>query len=379
MVKSDLEGSVDQSGNGARVSSLIIQPDGKIVAAGTSYRGPALVNDFALARYNSDGTLDETFGTFGKVVQDFGGDDRLKEIVLQSDGKLVAAGSTYVGGNGDVVLVRYDADGSLDPAFGTAGVVVIDLGGNDSATGLGLQSGGKIVVAGVSSSIGGFVARYNPDGTLDSTFGSNGFVLGICGRLAIQANDKIVIVRGSEDFFVSRYNANGTLDTTFGTGGTVRTDFDGGLDSAESLAIQPDGKIIVAGWRMAPGYYYDFALARYNPSGSLDATFGTGGKVTTDLGGPSGSAYAVAILPDGKVVAAGGVSYSGSSNGGSDFALVRYNGDGTLDTTFGVGGKAFTDLGNTRDWSYALVTQPDAKIVAAGCSGPDFALARYLP
>jgi uncharacterized delta-60 repeat protein len=338
VVKTEFEGSSSQYGHGAYVNSLIIQPDAKIVAAGSSYWGPTLVYDFALTRYNSDGTLADPFGTFGKVVQGFGGDDYLKDIVLQSDGKIVAVGSTYVGGNGNLVLVRYDTDGSPDPAFGTDGVVIADLGGNDSASSLGLQSDGKIVVAGVTSS-GNFIARYNSDGTLDSTFGSNGLVVVSPGmsyvrRLAIQDDDKIVVPGAlcCYDFAVIRYHANGSFDTTFGTGGMVGTDFDLGTDYAESLAIGPDGKIIVAGWSLKG--YVDLALARYNPDGSLDASFGAGGKVTTSLGGgANGYAYDVAILTDGKIVTVGGASnvtsdlirnFSSDAGGGISFAGRAY-------------------------------------------------------
>ena len=190
----------------------------------------------------------------------------------------------------------------------------------------------------------------------------------------------------SEDFALARYNPNGTLDGTFGTGGKVTTDFNGDDDEAHALVLQPDGKLVAAGQAESGYRGRDFALARYNPNGSLDATFGTGGKVTTDFAGNDDAAFGAVLQSDGKIVAAGGAKTSRSQ----DFALARYNANGSLDATFGTGGKVTTDFAGNDDAAFALALQQDGKLVAAGGanvgrsrtdyrgSGEDFALARYL-
>src|SRR3954447_18172860 len=175
--------------------------------------------------------------------------------------------------------------------------------------------------------------------------------------------------------------APGDLDTAFGAGGKLTTDFAGNGDEAHAVAVQADGKVVAAGGALVTtplGTLQDFALARYRPDGTLDPTFGAAGKVRTDFGG-SEQAFAVAVQPDGKIVAAGG--------SGRDFELARYNADGSLDGTFGVGGKVTTTFAGifaslfTR--ASAVLVQPDGKIVAAGTASAarplDFGLARYNP
>ena len=181
---------------------------------------------------------------------------------------------------------------------------------------------------------------------------------------------------GNRDFALARYNSNGTLDTTFGTGGKVTTDFSGNHDWANGLAIQSDGKILTAGVAYDATGNWDFALARYNSDGTLDATFGLDGKVTTELGGRFDEAYALALQPDGKIVAAGVAR--------RDFAFARYNPDGTLDASFGIGGTVTIDFSGSSDVASAIAIQSDGRIVAAGTTNldvgreiGDFALARY--
>src|SRR2546426_2863336 len=158
----------------------------------------------------------------------------------------------------------------------------------------------------------------------------------------------------------------GDLDATFGIGGRVLTDFGGG-DRARAVALQADGKIVVAGSSSAGAVGADFALARYNPGGSLDPTFGSGGRVLTDFG-VDDEARAVALQADGKIVVAGGF-------GGAFFALARYNPNGTLDTSFGSEGRVFTNFGG-RDGARALALQADGKIVAAGFTSSGFGVRR---
>ena len=229
-----------------------------------------------------------------------------------------------------------------------------------------------------------------PPGSLDSTFGTGGIVTTPIGNndayayaLGIQTDGRIVAAGyyadGSYyDFAVVRYNTNGSLDTTFGTGGRVTTPIGSGYAGAYALGIQSDGRIVVAGY-YADGSNYDFALVRYNTDGSLDTTFGTGGIVTTPMGSGYDIAYALAIQSDGSILAAGS-SYNGSNY---DFALVRYNTNGSLDTTFGTGGRVTTPIGSGNAIANALGIQSDGRILAAGSfyngSNDNFAVVSYLP
>jgi uncharacterized delta-60 repeat protein len=342
------------------------------------------------------GDLDTSFGGDGTVLTDFesGSSDAAYDLAIQPDGKIVVAGNSYGGfGGPDFALARYLPNGALDPSFGSYGSVHTDFEGGslDEAYVLALRPDGKIVVAGYSELSDRSVfalARYLPNGALDSGFGSHGtvhtdfgsgnaaFVLG----LAVQPDGKIAVAgmstaSGSQDFALARYLPNGTLDATFNGDGTVLTDFgSGSRDWAYALALQPDGKIVVAGVSNASGND-DFALARYLPNGTLDATFSGDGKVTTSFGsGGAGIAYALALQPDGKIVVAGG------AYGSPDMALARYLPNGTLDTTFNGDGKVITSFGSgSSALALALALQPNGKIVVAGFSDGDMALARYLP
>ena len=372
-----------------RAYSIAIQPDGKIVAAGYSYSSSN--NDFAVVRYNTDGTLDTSFGGTGKVVTPVGNStDRAYSIAIQPDGKIVAAGYSSRGSNDDFALVRYNTDGTLDTSFGTSGKVITPVGNStDVVTSVAIQPDGKIVAAGYSSSSSTYdfaLVRYNTDGTLDTSFGTGGKVVTPVGNsndeafsVAMQADGKIVAAgysysSSNDDFALVRYNTDGTLDTSFGGTGKVVTPVGNSDDEALSVAIQADGKIVAAGYSI--GSTYDFALVRYNTDGTLDTSFGTSGKVITPVGNSDDGEYSIAIQPDGKIVAAG-YSYNSSTY---DFALVRYNTDGTLDTSFGTGGKVVTPVGNSTDVVTSVAMQADGKIVATGYSigsTYDFALVRY--
>ena len=393
-------------------NAVALQKDGKIVVAGQSTVGGGSFN-FAVARYNTDGSLDVTFnpaGSFpGTVTTNFGGSlDIGRAVAIQKDGKIVVAGISNAEVGTDFAVARYNTDGSLDITFNPTGslpgTVTTNFGGSDFGNAVALQKDGKIVVAGQSTVGGGSfnfaVARYNTDGSLDATFNPTGSPPGTVttdfggtdiGRaVAIQKDGKIVVAGRSNtgetnDFAVARYNTDGSLDVTFNsTGslpGTVTTDF-GGDDRGEAVAIQKDGKIVAAG-RGGPST--DFAVARYNTDGSLDSTFNpTGslpGTVTTDFGG-NDFGFAIAMQKDGKIVVAG------ESNGGDDdFAVARYNTDGSLDVTFNptgsLPGTVTTDFsGNNQDQGLAVVIQKDGKIVVAGQSdaggNDNFAVARYV-
>jgi uncharacterized delta-60 repeat protein len=202
--------------------------------------------------------------------------------------------------------------------------------------------------------------------------------------LAIQYDGKLVVAGvayddDSSDFALARYLPNGTLDSTFGDAGKVLTDFNSGsLDSVSAVALQPDGKLVVAGGfgNCCDFIINDFALARYRPDGTLDSTFSNDGKVLTDFNrGSDEEALTLALQPDGKLVVAGLSEASGSM----DFALARYLPNGTLDATFGGDGTVLTDFdGGSSDTGIALAIQPrDGRLVVAGFTGSDIALARY--
>lgn len=282
--------------------------------------------------------------------------------------------------------------GSLDATFGTNGKVTTDFG-NGYAIGysVAIQPDGKIVVAGTSENVTKdfALARYNTDGTLDNSFGAGGQVttdfetgFDVGNAMAIQHDGRIIVAGYSitnevgSDFALARYNTDGTLDNTFGVDGKVITDLGTVADELASVAIQADGKIIVAGWSGVTDY--DFALARYNTDGTLDNSFGTSGIVTTDFGMSSEMGYSVAIQPDGRIIVAG---TSNSIAIGPVFALARYNVDGTLDNSFSGDGKVTTDFGAADTYIRSVAIQPDGRIIAAGFigNGPSavFAVVRY--
>jgi uncharacterized delta-60 repeat protein len=322
---------------GDLVTAVTFQSDGKILAAGSVIQNNSTLA-FVLGRFNLDGTLDQTFGNNGSVEATFGDPSAEgNDVLLQTDGKIIVVGFTGVGSyadNNNFALVRYNPDGTLDQTFGTGGKIVTAFAGSSMATSAVLQSDGRFVVAGTcTSGTHEFcLARYNADGSLDSTFGSFGEVMTKVGTgdafsfgSVLQADGNIVLSGYSStsqghDYTLVRYNSNGTLDTTFGNGGVVATDFSGGTDDiAYALAAQRDGKLVAVGFT---GTYpaLNFAVARYSSAGQLDQSFGTGGKVITDFGN-SDDGYAVTIQSNGRIVAAGAAIRTAST---FDFAVARY-------------------------------------------------------
>jgi uncharacterized delta-60 repeat protein len=362
-------------------TSLVIGKDGKIFAAGYAYNYATFTFDFAIAKYNSDGTLDKKFGKDGTRVTDFASaDDYLNAIAIQSDGKIVVAGSS----GSDFAVARYNANGSPDRTFDNDGKLTTDFGSSyETGYSVALQSNGKIVVSGyiLNGSSNDFaIVRYNANGRLDNTFSGDGKQVKRLSasddyaNSAVIQNDGKILVGGytstasHSDFTLVRYNTNGSEDNSFNGQGKLNKIPNQGFTNFTCIAAQKDGKIVAAGYCWN-GRNFDFALARYNADGSLDTTFSGDGKRTTDFASSDDKAAAIAIQNDGKIVLAG------VSN--SDFVLARYNSNGSLDNSFNRNGKQITDFAFSDDEATSVAIQSDGKIVAAGRSNKDFAIARY--
>jgi uncharacterized delta-60 repeat protein len=309
----------------------------------------------------SPGDLDTTFGSGGRKTVNFGGVDAARAVVVQPNGRVVVAGGGGPASSFCVVRLRA-ANGTLDPTFGSGGKKVIDFGGEDEgAHAVALQPDGKILLAG-DTHLKPAVVRLRVNGTLDPSFENDGkkaFSWGAIGRITavvVAPNGKILLggFSGPEggDIKVARLNANGLLDKTFGTGGIAAVDF-GGTEFGEAMARQADGRILVAGRADAGGAI----VARLRATGALDPDFGAGGRVTLPGGG---SANAVLVQPDRRIVVAGNASGSGA------MTVTRLMPSGSLDTGFGTNGTTAIDFGALADLAGGAVLQPDGRIVVAG-------------
>ncbi len=283
------------------------------------------------------------------------------------------------------------APGDLDLSFGSGGIVVTDVASawSDEVTDIEVQTDGKILVAGVLGDSFiceypdcrdpdplAFINRYLPTGVLDTSFGTGGKIIfplssgEVVNHIALQTDGKIVAVGyhyyqviGNSNFIIFRFNADGTLDTSFGTGGKSTTNF---ATLSEGVVIQPDGKIVALAWGCnASGYCHSFGTIRFNVNGSLDTAFGAGGRVVTTVSSRNFPAD-VSLQPDGKIIIAG--SAADNFSGFLDYAIVRYNSNGSLDASFGAGGIVSTDITQT-DNPNAIALQPDGKILVNGNSG----------
>jgi uncharacterized delta-60 repeat protein len=381
-------------------SGMELQPDGKIVTAGVAGAGGSNPK-FALARHNTDGTLDSTFSSDGKVTTDLTPRlDGAHDMTIDGTGRIVAAGVVGIGGSDPrFALVRYNPDGSLDTSFSGDGKVITNFSRHyDSARAVAIDPDGKIVVAGTvnwgpNPNFG--VARYNPDGSLDSSFSGDGKVtIDVSGRsdnaleMAIQSDGKIVVSgeggfgRGRIDskLILVRLTDAGALDATFSSDGKVMTQFTPRFDGAWGVAVDGDNRIVAVGFAGA-WVNKRFALARYSPNGRLDTTFGGDGKVMTDFTRLHDEAIDVSFQQDEKILVGGEAGDRLNRRANSQFALARYNTNGSLDLSFSGNGKLFTNLTRKEDAASRILAQQDEKIVAAGyaAGGATFAIARYLP
>lgn len=354
-------------------TAVVVQPDGKIVVGGRA--GNATL---ALARFKPNGTLDPTFGSGGRVTTSLVGsfDAAVYALALQPDGKIVAAGIDYLTQHeSDFVAARYNADGSPDSTFG-GGIVTTDFDRLDTAHAIVVQPDHTIVAAGDAIGSGGpatVLARYRPDGSLDPAFGSGGKVrspgIGAGNGLVRQPDGKLVVagtVAGGAgtEFAAARFGPDGSLDTAFGSQGVATAPI-GSSGVPFGIALQADGRLVAAG-NAADSYGQSgWGVARWNPDGTLDGTFGEGGVVVTKAGPYDGLARAVAVQRNGKIVTAGDSRRSPPDD--SEVTVVRYQPNGSLDARFGKNGIVTTSYGNVL-YSYGegLALQADGKILVAG-------------
>ncbi|MBA3648282.1 MAG: T9SS type A sorting domain-containing protein [Chitinophagales bacterium] len=388
---------------------IAITADNKIVAVGQTWNGNN--NDMIVIRYNADGTLDNSFSGDGIVVTPVGaGNDYSEGVALQADGKIVVCGETEQGTELDVIVLRYNTDGTLDQTFDADGKKIVDYGpGDDIGRDVKIQVDGKIIICGTTfngSNSDLLVARFNTNGSPDVSFNTTGYVKKPIGpgndavfQLEIQPDGKIAAggyistaSAGDPDVLLIRLNANGTMDNTFDGDGISITQWGGvsaNAGSAYCLELQSDGKIVMGGRIEVPPlgtYSGRMVVARYNSNGTFDQSFANNGifdiSISTTGVNVSETINDIAIQADGKIVATAS-SYYGMPP--ASFLLLRITTNGTLDNSFGGGdGYVFTDIGNDNleDLATVVKIQPDGKIIQGGYtfngSNNDVAIVRYL-
>ena len=321
--------AITTHGTSAQASALAIQTSNdKIVVAGSATVSGT--ENFCVMRYDTDGTLDSTFGTSGIATTVIGDHAEARAVALQSDEKIIAAGLTITNGQPSIALARYATNGTLDATFGTGGIVTTSISYRAFGASVAIQSDGKIIVVGNVDDREFGVVRYNTNGTLDGTFGTGGIVqTSLSGHtyatsVGIQTDDKIVVVgKSGSTFTVVRYDSTGATDNTFGTSGVAQTAFNG-YAVPTSLIIQTDGKIVVGGTNDGT-----LKIVRYNANGTLDTGFGTSGIVST-LAGQETDALSLALQSDGKIMCATSTI--------TGITLFRLETNGSLDETFGEDG-----------------------------------------
>jgi uncharacterized delta-60 repeat protein len=320
------------------IGGLSLQPDGNIVAVGSANKTwTPHTSEFGVARYTPAGTLDASFANEGKLTENFGANAEANAVARQADGKLVVVGTYWdgsdpLGATEGLAVLRLDSTGALDPSFSGDGKFAQTVGTFAQATSVAIDSAGAIVLGGANGSGSGLLVRLTPFGTLDTTFSGDGELLlptGSIGGVALQGDGKIVVAGRAniESFYVARLNPDGTPDTSFSGDGET-TEPLAAYGGAEAVAIQPDGKIVTVG-STGDAYTNDYTVVRYNSDGTLDSTFSGDGVATQNVY-VFDVANSVAIQPDGSILVAG-------EEFGS-FAVVRFLSTGVLDTAFGQGG-----------------------------------------
>jgi uncharacterized delta-60 repeat protein len=400
--------------NGAR--AVAIQTDGKIVIAVNADNPSGSGKDFYVSRYNSDGSTDSTFGSGGvaRIAMTKTSDEESPQaLAIQADGKIIVVGYAAVKGNTyGFAIARLNSNGSLDTLFGSGGKLLFTFQNNVSAVAesVTILANGYIVVAGRSNADFA-LARLRANGAFDTGFNGTGRVTvstaistdtGIGGAYDVTIQnvtvsgvlqEKLVAVGirprlagVDRDMAVLRFNPNGSLDSSFGSGGKVFTNFSGYSDQAKSVVIDANNNIVVAGHTLTDATTDNirFALVRYTESGQLDPSFGVSGKVTAGVLGYRnfGYGHGLAIQADGRITASSIVESTDFNY--ADFAVARFNSDGTPDITFGSNGTGIvvTDFYGEKDHAWGgLALQADGRIVVVGSANNfhNIALARYMP
>lgn len=348
-------------------AAMAVQPDGKVVVAGTS------ANDIAVVRFNEDGSPDATFDGDGRLTTPVGaGNDLGTAVAIQPDGRIVVAGGSHNGTDLDLAVVRYTAAGVPDASFDGDGKLTVP--GTTLGSALLLRPDGRIVVVGLGAGDVAVVQR-NADGSPDVSFGGTGLVFTPVGALsdfgnaaALQPDGRLVVAAGAvtgggdTDLALLRYASDGTLDSTFGTGGTLLVPGNGLSLEGRAVAVQPDGRIVAAVNGLPPGA----VLYRFSPTGVLDPDFRIIGATTYSLGNSNGDVHTLRVQSTGKILAA--ITNFNEDFTQSDFSVVRFNVDGSVDETFGTGGIAIVSTSTDIEYIVEMVVQADDRIVVAGYS-----------
>jgi len=381
--------------------SMTVQNDEKIVMCG------ALINQnlpsFGVMRFDPDGQLDNSFGTNGIAFNTYPNSIYSgRKVLIQSDGKILVIGMRFQDMQPDVMsIARYNTDGSVDISFGTDGTANCIFGDNyNEVRSAALQPDGKIILAGISYNFdnGGFVARFNPDGSIDNSFSGDGIlvvesdVFSEINDVIIQPDGKIVAVGMSDvsgqsgnsngsDIMLIRLNNDGSMDNSFDNDGKVVTEVPGNSLAANSVALQVDGKIVIAGNRFLSGQA-EFLSARYNMDGSIDNSFGINGMKIFSFSNWYSTTHSIAVQPGGDILIGGTTDIA---NGFGKFALVCLTPSGDFNLAFDGDGIVETQFTSTSDTTsasiYSVHVLPNGKVLAGGFAKQEnvfgFALARY--
>ena len=374
-------GGIDQA------FASVLQGDGKLIVVGRAF--DAASGDFAVVRYNPDGSLDPTFGSAGTLTLDFNGAlDEARGVLVQPGGGIVVVGSAFNPSTNrpEFALARFDSSGNLDASFGSAGKLSLSLTGNiDSAYAVAMQPNGSLLVAGEAAN-GFALTRFDSNGNLDLSYGQGDGIAVVPGfggvaaglKVVVQPDGKAVVVgigyvntTNNYDVVVARFTADGVLDPSFSGDGFLTLDLSGGFnEDATSVILQPDGQIVVSAGPGNSSNGFDFLLLRFNPDGTPDLSFGGGDGIASVDFAPFGQGKSVVQQGDGKFIVSGTV--------GANFAMSRFTSNGILDTSFGSAGLVMTDLAaGSNDDATSMLLLPDGRILLTGTSNGDFALVRY--
>jgi len=375
----------------------VLLPDGKMIVAGNEYEQPGADGIPVLTRLLPDGSIDSNYGINGQVRPEISSNGaNIGKIALDAEGKLIVVGEILNTFFQKAFVARLAADGQLDTSFGQGGVMVLTIASSDVLLStILLKSDGRILLGGAAYELGNaevynfLLIQLLPNGTLDPAFGTAGIAMANFTQgyenilsLALQADGKIVAAGGNAtnnyDMEIVRFHPNGNIDQSFGTAGAFTFNLGTRDDVAYAVAIQSDQKIVFCGTSFQNGDTIGaITLFRINPDGSFDATFGMDGKVFTDLGF-SELAWALVLQPDGKILVGAEGTLSSTNFEEGQFWVLRYNTDGSLDTTFGDNGKVQSPLYGQFAETTGLLLQPDGKIIHTGMANNQLVLWRYL-